>query len=119
MKKSKTNPTEYVVFRVWKKFGGVIALWPAVPADNFGHYCQSYEHVGQHGAADYDYVIRQTRPAKPKEVAELTKELISIGYKPVPIKKTSPQLCQLRKEEAIVIPAHWASLDFSANIERE
>lgn len=85
---AKNPPTEDVVFRVWKSGSGkgdVIALFPAVPADNEGKYCDAYEHVGQHGGADYSGVMRATRRATPEEYAGLLKELTTIGYKPNPI----------------------------------
>lgn len=79
-----------IVFRVWKpKHGsGVIALWPAVAADFKGN-CQSYEHNGQHGGADYSGIIASTRPASPAEYADLLAELTQIGYRPHIIKRAS------------------------------
>ena len=72
-----------VIFRKWRRKdgGGIIALFPEVPADTTGHLCSSYEHIGQHGGADYNLVVfKKTRPAKPAEYAELKKELESLGY---------------------------------------
>jgi hypothetical protein len=74
---------EPVIFRRWRdKDGGVIALFPANPADFVGMMCASYEHVGQHGAADYAGVMRQTRPAAETDpdVAALKAELEGLGY---------------------------------------
>ena len=69
-----------VIFRVWKDNQEVIALFPEVPADINGFLCSSYQHVGQHGAADYDLVISRTTPAKPDQYRELQKELETLGY---------------------------------------
>lgn len=70
-----------VIFRKYRKGGDILALFPEVPADNRGHYCQSYEHVGQHGAADYYGCIHKlTVPAKPVEYADLMAELEHRGY---------------------------------------
>lgn len=67
-----------VVFRRWRAFGqSVIALFPEDVDEGF---CNSYEHVGQHGLADYPGVIRKTTPATPEEYADLKTELESIGY---------------------------------------
>ena len=53
-----------VVIRVWKgNPDDVFALFPTDPADNYGRYCTSYQHVGQHSSADYGHCIRQSRPA--------------------------------------------------------
>ena len=72
-----------VVFRMWKdKAGSVIALFPDIDAES--GRCQSYEHVGQHGAADYDLVMSKTRPAKPSEYKDLLCELKRIGYVLIP-----------------------------------
>lgn len=68
-----------VVFRRWKN-GDVIALFPYLPGAPDATTCQSYEHIGQHGAATPHLVIAATRPAKESEYADLKKELHSIGY---------------------------------------
>lgn len=71
------NSSDRVIFRTWPK-GDVIALFPDIEAGLFS--CSSYMHVGQHGAADYRYVVQQTRPAKVSEYADLVTELREIGY---------------------------------------
>lgn len=78
-----------VVFRKWKDSGDVIALFPELPADSHGRFCDSYMHVGQHGGADYTGVVRQTVPATPDECAALSVELNRIGYRLVPLSRTS------------------------------
>lgn len=74
---------ETVILRQWKESGDVIALWPFMPEGN--GLVNSYEHVGQHGAADYNGVIAQTRPADPRDprTIALENELEWIGYHPV------------------------------------
>jgi len=73
-----TQPTqEIVVFRKWPN-GDILALFPNID-DNRG-MCSSYEHVGQHGGADYSSCISATKPAAPVEYADLLAELTSIGY---------------------------------------
>lgn len=76
----KDTEVTKVVFRVWKKQGTVLALFPEQPDDVLGKYCSSYEHIGQHGGADYVHCIQATRPATPEEYADLKAELESIGY---------------------------------------
>ena len=71
---SKPEP---VVFRMWR--GDVIALFPAIAADTSGH-CLSYQHIGQHGGADYAAIIADSRPAMVDEYAGLKAELEGIGY---------------------------------------
>jgi hypothetical protein len=44
--------TDTVVFRKWRDGFGVIALFPEIPTDLYGRYCESYEAIGQHGGAD-------------------------------------------------------------------
>ena len=78
-----------VVFRVFRNGGDVIALWPAVLTNK--HYCQSYQHIGQHGPADYNGLISITRLASPVEYAELLKELRRLGYSPNVIKRITPK----------------------------
>lgn len=72
-----------VVLRRWRKGGDVIALFPELPATPDG-MVTSYQHVGQHEAADYDHVLTRTVPvplAGPdRERDDLLGELNSIGY---------------------------------------
>jgi hypothetical protein len=81
--------TDVVVFRKWRDGFGIIALFPEIPADLYGRYCESYEHVGQHGGADYWGVIMNTRPANEEESADLLEELTRIGYVLRPIQRAS------------------------------
>lgn len=78
MDKEKTK----TVFRFYRDFKEVIALFPQIPADNQGWLCSSYMHLGEHGGADTFCVVRQTRPATLKEYRPLLKELKQLGYKP-------------------------------------
>ena len=66
---------DLVVFRRWKDCGSIIALFPEIPADLAGRYCESYEHVGQHGGADYYCVIQATEPVELHEAVDLAEEL--------------------------------------------
>lgn len=73
------------IFRKWLPVegGGIIALFPEIQSHEGispRRMCSSYEHVGQHGAADYSHVVSRTTPAKPGEYAELRKELESSPY---------------------------------------
>ena len=68
-----TQP-EQVIFRA-DSDGDVFALFPNIKADNAGRYVQSYQHIGQHSAADYGLCIANSRPAKPDEFAALQREL--------------------------------------------
>ena len=78
-----------VLFRKWKqtddpilsRFAGDIdALFPYdSPTDNPDE-CGSYAHIGQHGEADYEYVLSLTVPAKPEEYKELHDELVIGKY---------------------------------------
>jgi len=89
-----------VVFRKWKDTGNLIALFPELPSDIHGRYCDSYMHVGQHGGADYYGVIRQTIPAAPAECAALSVELRRIGYRLKPLKRASWQHHERRRVAA-------------------
>ena len=96
-----------VVFRKWKDGFGVIALFPEIPTDLYGYYCESYEHVGQHGGADYFGVIMNTRPASTEECADLAEELTNIGYQLRPIKRAS----QIHHERRRRLARHFAMTD--------
>ena len=70
---------DVVIFRVWKAHPRtVIALFPQI--DTGGGTCQSYEHAGQHGPAQYAGVIGRTRAATPDEYAALRRELEAVPF---------------------------------------
>jgi hypothetical protein len=98
---------DVVVFRRWRDTGDVIALFPEMSADLQGRYCNSYEHVGQHGAADYFGVIQDTRPVNKKQYAELAGELTVIGYNLRPVKRASWRHHERRRQMA----RHLATVD--------
>jgi hypothetical protein len=103
-----TVSTDVVVFRRWHdRSGDIIALFPEIPADVGGRYCQSYMSVGQHGAADYGGVIRHTVPAGPKQYAALAAELWRIGYDLRPIRRASWRHHEVRRQTA----RRFAALD--------
>jgi hypothetical protein len=68
-----------VVFRKFRDGGDLIALFPDEINYPNGN-CESYQRIGQHGAADYGHCISITVPAHPFEYKALQKELESIGY---------------------------------------
>jgi len=88
-----------VIFRAFKDGGDVIALFPEVPFDRHLCNCQSYQHVGQHGGANYSGVMRNTRAATRKEYAELAEELHRIGYALV-VKQGDPGRAMEKKRRA-------------------
>jgi hypothetical protein len=72
--------TDIVIFRKFPD-GDIIALFPCLPAECLTAWpCQSYMHIGQHGAAD-PRIMYDTRPARPQEYAALKAELEQIGYR--------------------------------------
>ena len=89
-----------VIFRRWKDTGSVIALFPELPADYQGQFCDAYEHIGQHGGACYYVVIQATKSATADESASLAKELTRIGYRLRPIKRASYKVHEARRATA-------------------
>lgn len=88
-----------VIFRTFRKGGDTLAMFPEIPADAMGDFCQSYQHVGQHGAASPS-LPGVTRPATPEETAPLRRELEAIGYALEPRAKVSFAMHKARREEA-------------------
>jgi hypothetical protein len=72
-----------VVFRVWGS--EVIALFPADKEP--GGLVNSYMHIAQHGAADYEHIIHESRPASEYEYEDLYAELVDRGYRLRVLKK--------------------------------
>ena len=93
-------PATAVLFRVWD--GELIALFPRIAGDtNDPHTCQSYQRVGQHGAADLRGIMARSRPATPAEYKPLQEELEGRGYV-LDIRQRTPSnaLAQRRAELA-------------------
>lgn len=79
-----TQDTEVtpVLFRAdragsWK--GSVTAVFPCDPADVNGYEMGCFAHVGQHSGCTRMW-LATTRPATPKEYADLKRELESAPY---------------------------------------
>lgn len=94
---------ELVVFRKWRAAPHtVVALFPEIDAglsrSGGAKLCQSYDHVGQHGGANYEHVIRLTTAAKPEEYADLKAELERRGYV-LEVRKHKPTHRQNRKNK--------------------
>lgn len=88
--------TTKVVFRKWND-GEVIALFPDIPFNTRDYTTISYEHRGQHGAADYSGVIARTTPATEPEYRDLLAELRFIGYKELYIvKRARPKFHEIK-----------------------
>ena len=77
MDKEKTK----VIFRQFKVGCEIIAMFPEICGDTTGFMCESYMHVGQHGAASPN-LISDTKPANLEDgvVKRLIKELEELGY---------------------------------------
>ena len=70
--------TQRVIYRAWPN-GTVTAL---LPDQEHGPYIGSYEHIGQHGMADYSFVMGKTTAATREQYAELHRELTGpVGYR--------------------------------------
>lgn len=70
-----------VIFRRFVSGGDIIALFPFEPSDNYGHHCQSYQSIGQHGGASPDLMRTGTVRPGENEYQDLKSELERIGYK--------------------------------------
>jgi len=86
-----------VIFRTDQE-GITFALFPEEVADHRG-FCDCYEHVGQHGAADYFLCVDSSRPATEQEYAPLLEELQRIGYDLEIYKKRTPQMRDVFKAQ--------------------
>ena len=96
------KPIDPVMIRVWKgNDTDVFALFPVLPSDNDGYLCTCYQHVGQHGAADYRLCIRKSRPASKAEAADLLTELKRIGYNPQVCKRVTHAMHNARRALAV------------------
>ena len=87
-----------VIFRKFsaRNGGGVIALFPEIPADLRGNI-ESYMHTGQHGAASPD-LGRSLRLATPEEYGPLKQELEKVGYSLDIKTRSCPAYAKARRE---------------------
>ena len=75
---NNNNDITAVMFRK-ERNGGILAVFPYDSwKHNYNVLC--YAHLGQHAACRWEYVICNTKPAKPEEYKSLYDELVSIGY---------------------------------------
>ena len=91
-----------VIFRKdrsgWKD---CFALFPELPADEWGNFCTAFQHIGQHCAADYDSCIAQSDPATPAEYGELHEELERRGYILSVRRRATPVMHERRRRIAV------------------
>lgn len=97
------EPETLVILRHWRDTGDIIALFPELPSDRQGYFCDAYEHVGQHGGADFHGVIQATKPVADVDAKDLIEELTRIGYKLKPIKRASRRVHESRRAAARAI----------------
>jgi hypothetical protein len=98
---------DIVVFRRFPD-GDVIALLPYLPAECLTAWpCQSYMHIGQHGAADPG-IVHNTKRARPREYASLKAELERIGYR-LAVRRRFPSDAYDRRKKALaaIFPSPW------------
>jgi len=100
MDKHKTE----VIFRKWKD--DVIAIFPGLLTSQNLHYCESYQHIGQHGACDPYHLMLVTKPAKPEEYRALYFELTQFGYNLEVIKRLQTRHREERKRQLDEIMNH-------------
>ena len=90
--REKTN----VVFRKYPD-GEIVALFPHEKWNMEESECACYHHNGQHGAAEYGFVINRTVPATEAEYKELVEELEEIGYN-LAVFGDDKMLAEMRRE---------------------
>lgn len=71
---------DLVIFRRWNDTGDIVAIFPEQPADAEGRYCLAYDELGQHIAADYEQVMRDTTAVSPTVCGRFAHELTLLGY---------------------------------------
>jgi hypothetical protein len=75
-----------VVFRYDKKADEILAVFPEFVCRICG-CVMTYAHIGQHGEADKEYIMKDTKPATEEQYRALYNELVAIGYNDLHILK--------------------------------
>ena len=86
---------EHFTKMVFRQFEGeTIALMPEYLASDAkgGPFCDSYMHTGQHGAASYEHIMKNSQPSTPEQIKTLKVELENRGYKVKPVKRRSSRM---------------------------
>lgn len=87
-----------IIFRYWED--EVIAIFPEDLGDNEPYTCSSYQHMGQHGICNPQFIIENSRLATPEEYADLKKELENqCGYNLQIIKRNSQAYLDIRRKK--------------------
>lgn len=87
VEEEKDTEITKVMFRKYRKAPKeIVAVFPYLVFSPSGD-CTCYQHVGQHGEANYFVMLNITVPATEEEAAPLRRELESIGYNLAVIKK--------------------------------
>jgi hypothetical protein len=81
--------------------GEILALFPEIPADRYGHYCMSYQLIGEHGAASPEQP--NTVPASPSAYTDTLTALERRGYEIEPVKRISQAMHANRRAKAHAI----------------
>ena len=89
--------SEVVVIFRQDTSGECFALFPELPADQFGNFCTAYQHVDQHFAADYDRCIAASDPAEPADYTNLNEELERRGYILSVRRRATPEMHERRR----------------------
>ena len=91
-------PVTLVSFRRWRdQPKTVFALFPELPSDYQGRYCDSFEAIGQHAGADYHLCVQASVPVSAEDAADLLRELQRIGYRLKVIKRASRRVHEARR----------------------
>lgn len=82
----------HITETIFRKFpdGDIIALFPGVAGSNDVTTCESYMHMGQHGAASVGLGGKTIKMATEGEYAPLKRELEGLGYNIKVIKRFTP-----------------------------
>lgn len=89
-----------VIFKIEKDGSAPYAVFPTLPGDMNPATMTCYARLGQHGTAHSAYV-RKCRLATPEEYAPLLKELKSVGYDDLQIRKRLSHKDYLARVNAI------------------
>ena len=91
-----------VIFRVWQERGRIAKSSRSSPRCRLtSYYVTSYQHIGQHCAADYGLCVKHSRPAQPAEYADLLEELTRVGYCLRVMRRQSPAMREQCRQEAV------------------
>jgi hypothetical protein len=87
-----------VIYRISRKTGEIVAVFPEVPTDISGKFCKCYSSLSRFGSVDYTDLSHKTKIAVSKDYNRVHDTLLGLGYCLNIVSKCTATHTKTRKE---------------------